>query len=454
MSHPSCSATAVLPVQRHSCRGCARRTQTMLYKNERTSAGPPIPADLAYPRLSDTISAGQALSDGNASGLGTREWPRRPAPPRHAGRPKGCYHQGVLPQNGARDGQGCAASPCCLEAEAGGGAMVRRAILDRSAQSAAHVAGAEASPGAPDPARSTAERTGPRWRGAGSRWLIWASRAVLWAVLLVIAYRGVTAIVTTPKPAPVSPAAGAGAAHGFPVSLAEAYAMQFGQVYLNFSPAPAAQRASQLAVFLPAGSDAQLGWDGAGSLRLQSEQVAAISVQDSQHAMVTLLVRANGQLMELGVPVYSANGGLAISAEPSLLPPPPHVTPPQTQPAPSDPATSAALSGQLPAFFRAYASGDPVTLGRFLAPGASVTGLGGAVTYGSITGIDVPPGGATRHITISVIWQFPGQAAQPTSRGCAAPGGGELTYRMTVIQQNGSWDVAAIGPSSQTLAPP
>jgi hypothetical protein len=332
--------------------------------------------------------------------------------------------------------------------------MVRRAILDRSAQSTAHVAGAEASPGAPDPARSTAERTGPRWRGGGSRWLIWASRAVLWAVLLVIGYRGVTAIVTTPKPAPVSPAAGADAAHGFPVSLGEAYAMQFGQVYLNFSPATAAQRASQLAVFLPSGSDAQLGWDGAGSLRLQSEQVAAISVQDSQHAMVTLLVRANGQLMELGVPVYSANGGLAISAEPSLLPPPAHVTPPQTQPAPSDPATSAVLSGQLPAFFRAYASGDPVTLGRFLAPGASVTGLGGAVTYGSITGIDVPPGGATRHITISVIWKFPGQAAQPPPRVAAAPAGVEMTYRMTVIQQNGSWDVAAIGPSSQTLAPP
>jgi hypothetical protein len=334
--------------------------------------------------------------------------------------------------------------------------MVRRAILDRSAQSTAHSAGAEAAPGAPDPVGGTAERTGPRWRGAGSRWLIWASRAVLWAVLLVIGYRGVTAIVTTPKPAQVSPAAGADATHGFPVSLAEAYAMQFGQVYLNFSPATAAQRASQLAVFLPAGSDAQLGWDGAGSLSLQSEQVAAISVQDSQHAMVTLLVRANGQLMELGVPVYSANGGLAISAEPSLLPGPAHVTPPETQPAPSDPATSAALSGQLPAFFRAYASGDPVTLGRFLAPGASVTGLGGAVTYGSITGIDVQPGGATRHITVSVIWKFPSQAAQPpsASRVAAAQAGVEMTYRMTVIRLNGSWDVAAIGPSSQTLAPP
>src|SRR5262249_19786688 len=34
------------------------------------------------------------------------------------------------------------------------------------------------------------------WRGAGGRWLIWAFRAVLWAVLLLIGYRGVAAIVT------------------------------------------------------------------------------------------------------------------------------------------------------------------------------------------------------------------------------------------------------------------
>jgi hypothetical protein len=331
--------------------------------------------------------------------------------------------------------------------------MVRRAILDRGTQSTAHAAGVDAAPGAPDPAGETAERSGSRWRGSGGRWFVWASRAVLWAVLLVIGYRGVTAIVTEPKTAaPVSAAPGA-AAHGFPVSLAEAYALQFGQVYLNFSPATAVQRARQLAVFLPAGSDAQLGWNGAGSLQLQSEQVAGITVRDSQHAVVTLLVRANGRLMELGVPVYSANGGMAISAEPSLLPPPANAVPPQTQSTSSDPATEAALSRQLPAFFGAYASGDPVTLGRFLAPGASVTGLGGAVTYGSISGIDVPPGGATRHITVSVIWNFAGQANRSSSV-TTAPAGLEMTYQMTVVQQDGSWYVAAIGPSPQPLAPP
>jgi len=191
--------------------------------------------------------------------------------------------------------------------------MVRRAILDRGTQPTAHSAGVEAGPGAPDSAAAAAERPGPRWRGAGGRWFVWASRAVLWAVLLVIGYRGVTAIVTVPKAAaPVSPASGADATHGFPVSLAEAYAMQFGQVYLNFSPATAAQRARQLAVFLPAGSNSQLGWNGAGSLQLQSEQVAAIAVQDSQHAIVTLLVRAG--LLSKWRP---GNPGGAVTAAPA-----------------------------------------------------------------------------------------------------------------------------------------
>jgi hypothetical protein len=45
----------------------------------------------------------------------------------------------------------------------------------------------------PDP------RTDEGWGGAGGRWLLWALRVVLWAALLVIAFRGVTAIVFRPE---------------------------------------------------------------------------------------------------------------------------------------------------------------------------------------------------------------------------------------------------------------
>jgi hypothetical protein len=71
------------------------------------------------------------------------------------------------------------------------------------------------------------------------------------------------------------------AASGFPVTLTDAYALQFGQVYLNYSAKDAGQRASQLGAFLPSGSDPQLGWNGQGTSLLQSEQVATTDVQDA-----------------------------------------------------------------------------------------------------------------------------------------------------------------------------
>ena len=175
------------------------------------------------------------------------------------------------------------------------------------------------------------------------------------------------------------------------MTLAEAYAMQFGAVYLNFTVAAANQRAQELATYLPGAvisADPQLGWDGSGSLRLESEQVGGISVQD--------------------------------------------------------PAQSA-LNAQLPAFFQAYASGDSATLNRFLAPGATVSGLGGALSYTGISDLYVPVGGAIRHITATVVWQLSGS-------GVSGPAKLEMTYDLTVIDQAGKWyvhDIAASAPGDQ-----
>src|SRR5215469_8996145 len=149
--------------------------------------------------------------------------------------------------------------------------MVRRSTVDRSPQPLVYSAGSDAEDlGQGD--RTARHYAGPGWRGAGGRWLVWTFRIVVWLVLLIIGYRGVMAIVlneTPPSHAPPSPTASAPA---FPVGLASAYAMQFGQVYLNASPATATQRATELAQFLPSGTDPQLGWNGSGTLTLQSEQ--------------------------------------------------------------------------------------------------------------------------------------------------------------------------------------
>jgi len=132
-------------------------------------------------------------------------------------------------------------------------------------------------------------------------------RVVLWSALLIIVYRGVTGIVFNGASAPSGgglPAANAASVQ-FPATLAEAYATEFGQAYLNFSPQTQAQREEELAAFVPASvadANPDLGWNGSGELSLESEQVADISVQDPHHAVVTLLATVNGQLMELGVP--------------------------------------------------------------------------------------------------------------------------------------------------------
>jgi hypothetical protein len=271
---------------------------------------------------------------------------------------------------------------------------------------------------------------------------------VLWAAILVIGYRGVMAIVLNEAPAStsaVAPAATGGTSQ-FPVTLAEAYVLQFGQAYLNFDPGNSQQRQQALAAFLPASlasAQPQMGWNQLGTMQLQSESVAGIDVRDAQSAVVNVLATVNGRLMEFGVPVYAANGGMAISGLPSLLPVPQPAQPPQSQQPQGDPVATNQMQPQLSAFFTAYAASDTTTMNRYVLPGVSLTGLGGTVKFVNIPqgGLYVPPGGATREITVTVNWQLTGQA-----------GAFGTTYDMSVVdQQSGKWYVREIRASTQPM---
>ncbi len=305
-------------------------------------------------------------------------------------------------------------------------------------------------------------------RGAGGRWLVWVLRAVVWVVLLLIGYRGIAAIVTSYEGksgstgaagAPATAAAGQ-SAHGFPVSLAAAFALEFGQVYLNFSPATAAQRANELAPFLPPGTNSQLGWNGSGSQTVQSVQLAGVDVRSATSAVVSLLGVANGRLIELGVPIYYGGGGLVVSGQPALTAPPVGIAPPAGAKVTVDRPVQQALTGQLPAFFRAYASGTAAQIDAFAAPGARLLGLGGEVSFGNIVNVVVPEarkassvptgGGTVRNITVTVAWL-------PASTPSAGPAGGraqiDMTYAMTVVQRAGRWYVSSIGASTTLDGP-
>jgi hypothetical protein len=158
--------------------------------------------------------------------------------------------------------------------------------------------------------------------------------------------------------------------------------------------------------------------------------------------------------MELGVPVYVSNGGIGLSGEPAWLPAPNHAVPPSPPAANTDAGTQAALMKQLPAFFQAYASGNQVTLGRFLEPGTSMTGLGGAVVFGSLNAVAVAPGGSVRQIVATVGWHIPGHPAPGSRAGNTPAAGLEMTYALTLVKQHGSWYVRSIAPSTQAGGQP
>lgn len=306
-----------------------------------------------------------------------------------------------------------------------------------------HAAGAHAAGVYTDPERRV-------WSGAGGRWLLWPLRAVLWATILIVAYRGLTAIVLNegspagPSTAPVAASPSA----RFPATLAEAYTLAFGQVYLNVSPGTQAQREQQLAAFVPpalAAASPDLGWNGAGQLHLDSEQVAGISVHDAQHAVVNLLAIVDGQPMELGVPVFASGQAIVVSGEPAWLAAPRPAIPPAQAQAAIDPVAQAQLMNQMPAFFQAYANGSANALGRFLAPGADVTGLGGSVAFGEIRNLIVPRGGNAREITATVVWQVLGQNG-------VTPAKLTMTYGVSVVDlQSGKWYVKGISAATEAV---
>ena len=111
------------------------------------------------------------------------------------------------------------------------------------------------------------------------------------------------------------------------------------------------------------------------------------------------------------------------------------------------------LSRVLPAFFRAFASGDAIRLGKFSVRAGSVTGLGGAVRFGGISRLSVPAAtGATRQVTVTVLWRLgsPQPAASRARQTHLAGSQAQLTmsYALAVVRHRGSWLVKSIGAAA------
>jgi hypothetical protein len=177
-----------------------------------------------------------------------------------------------------------------------------------------------------------------------------------------------------------------------------------------------------------------------------------VTVTSAHTATVTLLATVDGgRMFEVAVPVYAAGNAMSVDGLPALVPGPVRSGPAPASTANLDQATASALQGQLAGFFAAYASGDPTTLARFVAPGARIRSLGGAVTFGSIDAVYAPGGGDTRTITATVTWKLPPSQGAAGTVG-AAPASLQMAYQLVVVRQSGSWDVQSIGALTQPQA--
>jgi len=142
--------------------------------------------------------------------------------------------------------------------------------------------------------------------------------------------------------------------------------------------------------------------------------------------------------------------GMVVSGEPAWLPAPPQISPPAA-PGGTDRVAQSQLMNELPAFFQAYASGDNAALSRFGVRGVPVTGLGGAVAFDSISALHVPPGGASRHITVTVIWRLSEQLGSAAGNLGMTPKLA-MTYGMSVVDLHaGKWYVKEIGATTETV---
>lgn len=281
------------------------------------------------------------------------------------------------------------------------------------------------------------------WGGSGGRWLIYVGRVILWAFLLVVLVNGIRAPFErfTAKPAGPSTSDDSGKPR-FPQAAASSYALSFANVYLNYDAAQASvgDRQRQLAQFIDPAVDTQLGWDTTGKSVLRSAQVASVDARDVNHAIVTLLVQANGKLFQLAVPVYAKDGAMAISGRPAMLPAPPKASVPVVD-QDRDSALETELQDPLAGFFKAYAISDTAALQRYSDP--PVTGLGSAVGFGQLKEIIAPRGDLnSRTVNATVIWQVSPVQNKPTA------GTLEQTYQLTMVKKDGNWYVKDIRGST------
>lgn len=225
---------------------------------------------------------------------------------------------------------------------------------------------------------------------------------MLWLLLALIGVRGVASFVLPPPAAAPVSAAASTLAPDPQLDAARTFALLFSEEYLTWRSTDSSEHAARLRPYLRGGLDEQAGWSGTGA---RDQTVLGASVYADQRLseskrLVSVAVRtrltggsgspaAAERVVYLAVPISVSPQGLSVYDFPTYLPPPSHADPQGalygdevTDP---DPQIRPLVEG----FLRAYTGGSDAEVAYFMAPGAHLTGLRGALRWQALPDVKV-----------------------------------------------------------------
>ncbi|MET7649676.1 MULTISPECIES: conjugal transfer protein [unclassified Streptomyces] len=246
----------------------------------------------------------------------------------------------------------------------------------------------------------------------------------------------------------------------FPTEQAAAFAEQYAQLCMTFSPETSSTRRIDLARYASAGVDPECGWSGEGTSKAVSatwDGTAEKLPEYGDHGRyLGVQVRTvDSTLTTLTVPVYvrdlKTGEGMRIAGDVGQMPLPARADVPEVDQ--GDEVVDDALSTQLqqkvlPGYFAAWGASDATAMSRFITPDATLaatTGLSGRLANPEIGGVValVPAGvqdtdpyaygvGQSVQVRVAVDWK--------DAKGVAV----RRAYRMTMVNTAQGWFIRDI----------
>lgn len=252
-------------------------------------------------------------------------------------------------------------------------------------------------------------------------------RVAIWTVLGLLLIRGIVAGPTGTPPAAAEPSAALDPA-------TSAFAVRFARTYLA-DPSEAA-----LAPFLA--ESARVGTGTSPQEEAEDVAQAEVSgVEDLGGGRAVLTVACelrDARTLYLAVPIVRSGAGeVAALGAPSIVAAPGAAgvdsnEQPQSVAGPDADAIQGLVGKFLPEYL---AAGDADSLSYFLAPGAAVSPLGGAIEFRAITGVSQLGSGEGPSRSVLAA----ARVSDPVS-GAVYP----VTYRLELVERGGRWYVEAI----------